>query len=416
MTTTPDTFIKPPETDVTVEDLIARAIELRPRLREEQAAVEERGTYSPEMHELFKQAGFYRIMQPKRWGGFELGVKDFLRVMIEIARGCPGTGWCLTLAAGHQMHISGFFGEEAQIAAFGEDGHFAAPYRPMPEGTAERVPGGWKVNGKWNYCSGAPYSTHAILGARLLADDAPHPVGQFVIARDQWELLPGWADSVLGMRGSGSNSIRIVDGFVPDHSMIFGAGMNELPKGATSPGYVLHGNPTLACIPRGYGGMELAAVLTGAALAAQDEYEDLLINKKTFGPKPQPRVMAPEYQKAYCKAIAKIEAAHATLLSGAERYQSACQDAIAEGESGAWSTEIAKLDLITHEVTFDLLWEAVELLFSTSGSSEGARNGSRIQRYYRDMSMARTNVYTKTPLSEGAYLAARFNIPELAAI
>ena len=86
-----------PEPDLTPKQMIARATALIPQLRAEQDEADERGTYSPAMHETFVAAGFYRITQPKMFGGYEFDLGTFYRVMLEIARGHPGVGWCLGL-------------------------------------------------------------------------------------------------------------------------------------------------------------------------------------------------------------------------------------------------------------------------------------------------------------------------------
>src|SRR6185312_10887707 len=60
-----------------LEALLTAARDLRPRLRAEQAETEERGVYSPEMHQAFVEAGFFRVLLPKKLGGFELGIEAF---------------------------------------------------------------------------------------------------------------------------------------------------------------------------------------------------------------------------------------------------------------------------------------------------------------------------------------------------
>src|SRR5262249_6597044 len=82
---------------VTPDELVARADALRPRLLEEQAATEERGYYSEELHDAFREAGFYRIFVPRSYGGLELDVPTFYRVIASVSRGCPSTGWMLAL-------------------------------------------------------------------------------------------------------------------------------------------------------------------------------------------------------------------------------------------------------------------------------------------------------------------------------
>ena len=79
--------IAAPEPDLTGADLIGRAAALREQLLAEQDATEERGSYSAQMHETFRQAGFYRTLLPRRFGGYEFDVPTFIRMIIEIARG-----------------------------------------------------------------------------------------------------------------------------------------------------------------------------------------------------------------------------------------------------------------------------------------------------------------------------------------
>ena len=51
----------------------------------------ERGRYSEEIHEEFRRAGFYRCLQPRRYGGYEFDVGTFYAVVREISCGCPST-------------------------------------------------------------------------------------------------------------------------------------------------------------------------------------------------------------------------------------------------------------------------------------------------------------------------------------
>jgi 3-hydroxy-9,10-secoandrosta-1,3,5(10)-triene-9,17-dione monooxygenase len=115
----------------TVAELVARADELRPRLVGLQAETEQRTYYSEEIHREFLDAGFYRMLVPKRYHGFELDLGSFWRVIIALARGCPSTAWCLCLAAGHALQTGELFEEEVQAELFG-DGHFLCPAVAAP--------------------------------------------------------------------------------------------------------------------------------------------------------------------------------------------------------------------------------------------------------------------------------------------
>src|ERR1700734_4265563 len=140
-----------PEPALTPDKMLARARALQPLLREEQDATERRGAYSPSLHEEFRKAGFYRCLQPRRFGGYEFDFKTYYRIGIELSRGDPSSGWCLIVGAGHSLMLGSFFDEQAQAEGFGPDGEFSAPSVAAPTGTATPADGGWLVRGKWGY-------------------------------------------------------------------------------------------------------------------------------------------------------------------------------------------------------------------------------------------------------------------------
>jgi 3-hydroxy-9,10-secoandrosta-1,3,5(10)-triene-9,17-dione monooxygenase len=385
-----DVTIAPPEPDLRPEELVARAAAMREHLRDEQAATEDRGTFSPETHEMFRAAGFYRTLLPRRFGGYEFDVTTFVRMVIEVARGCPGSGWCLCLAAGHGLQLGGLFNEKAQVDALGPDGEFSAPMRGIPMGTATRVPGGgWEINGTWDYCSGSPYSTHAIVAVRLVVDGAPAGEGLTLVPRKGWILMDDWRHRAFGMRGSGSNSISVEGTVVPDECVVRGS-LLQFDGGLETPGYELHGNPMYAGHPMGYLQLEITSVLVGCAYAALDEYERIIGSKRMPGPNPVTRSAHHDFQRHWGVAAGKIRAAEEVLLGMSAYYLELCREAVDGGRR--FDTErLMSINASTHHAV-NLAWEAVELLFRTSGTSEGGTNGSRMQRYYRDISTARTNV------------------------
>ena len=95
-----------PEPDLTPEELIKRAAALKLSIRETQNDDDARGCHSEAMEMEFRKAGFYRILQPKMFGGYEFDYPTFYRVMLEIASGNPGVAWCLSLAATHGLLIA----------------------------------------------------------------------------------------------------------------------------------------------------------------------------------------------------------------------------------------------------------------------------------------------------------------------
>lgn len=126
----------------------------------ERQAETERLTYYPEAtHKEFLDAGFYRILVPKRYGGYEFDLTTFWRVIIALARGCPSSAWCFGLAARHALMAGPLFEDDVQQELFG-DGNFVCAAVAAPAGVATRTPEGWELTSTHPYASGAPYPTH----------------------------------------------------------------------------------------------------------------------------------------------------------------------------------------------------------------------------------------------------------------
>jgi hypothetical protein len=70
-------FIRAPEPDLTPEEFIKLARDLKPTLKSQQDESDVRGTYSQELHDTFRKAGFYRALQPRMFGGYEFDLPTF---------------------------------------------------------------------------------------------------------------------------------------------------------------------------------------------------------------------------------------------------------------------------------------------------------------------------------------------------
>ena len=106
---------------------------LRPLLVEQSAETEARRYYSEEIHRAFEDAGFYRSLIPHRYGGLELDMTNWLRLIAELAHGDIQAAWGFTLAAGHALQVASFWEERAQDEMFG-NGDFRAASVAAPIG------------------------------------------------------------------------------------------------------------------------------------------------------------------------------------------------------------------------------------------------------------------------------------------
>jgi 3-hydroxy-9,10-secoandrosta-1,3,5(10)-triene-9,17-dione monooxygenase len=373
----------PPEPGLTPADVIARAEAIAPTLVSRQAETEERTFYGLDTHEQFRKAGFYRILVPRRYGGYEFGMDTFMKVVMTLTHGCPSTGWMYCLGAAHATAVATLFNEQAQDEVFAA-GEFICPATVAPSGTAERVDGGWRLTGTWSYCSGSPYANHFV-GHTLVPGPDGHPTPMMFIApRSQWRRLDDWGKT-LGLRGSGSHSIQMENGFVPDHCTI-DTHLSQVDVTKGTPGLELHGNPEYAGGQLSFMVLEDAALAVGMAKGALDAYGDLMSTRNTMFPPIQPRTEDPDYQLRYGEAAGLIATAEAATLNAIQQWQ----DTAAQGPAAVTKEKELKIAAICHEVC-GLAWHAVaDHLFPTAGSS-AVRRGERIERVWRDLSMLHTH-------------------------
>ena len=388
---TPPTALAAPEPDLTPQELIARAAALKPLLREQQAENDERGFYSQELHEAFLNAGLYRTLQPRLFGGYEFDIPTFYRAMLEISHGHPSAGWCLTLCASHPFLIASHWSEQAQRELFGADGHFAAPHRVPPQGVLTPVDGGYRLTGQWDFCSGIPYSTHLICGARLEIPGGPPEIFCVAVPRASLRILDDWGgDRTLGMRASGSNSVEIKDAFIPRHYAVPMQGLftraEDMLNG--TPGTRLHGNPMYLGRVAGPYHMSLITPVIGAAKAALDEYQEIIRTKKTTFPPIVPRAEHEDFQRAFGQATILADAAENLMIRGGEVYMDMCQRWAADGTLISAEQNLRLWAML--QQAGRMACDAVELLFKTAGTSV-TRKGSRMERYLRDTQMYRVH-------------------------
>ena len=382
--------IAQPEPGLRPEVLVERARALIPLLREQQEQNDRRGYYSDDIHRAFLAGGFYRILQPKLFGGYEFDYPTFIRVILELARGHPSTAWCYTLASSHVFLFASHWPEQAQVEIFGEHGDVRVCQRATPAGTITAVDDGYEIDGVFGFCSGAPVATHMIGSSVLQEGEGPPRTVSFIVPREKFEILPDWGgEASLGMQGSGSNSIRLNRVWVPAHHVASAdVMMSSLPFNEGTPGTRLHGNPMYIGVAAGAFLTEFGAITTGAARAALEEYERLL--DVTPIPRGGGRVRRsdPEAWRVLGKAMNLADAAEAVTMAAVGAYTEQCDRWARDGTPIA-AADTLKLWGMSQEAS-QLACRAVDMLFETAGP-RAALGGQRMQRYFRDIQMYRVH-------------------------
>jgi 3-hydroxy-9,10-secoandrosta-1,3,5(10)-triene-9,17-dione monooxygenase len=375
------------------EWLIAQAAEISADLRKQQDEADARGCYTEAVHRRLLDGGFYRILQPRMFGGLGTDCETYIRVIIELSRGHPASGWCYTLASSHALVAASVFSEETQRELFGPDGDFRAAYAAGPAGVPsfERREGGYLVSGVWPFASGIPVSTHFLGGATIPDSTGALTAIVFVVPRSSITLLDDWGgDAAMGMQGSGSNSVRVQEVFVADRciapSPIGQLSTEGLPDG--TPGTRLHREGLFLGIVFGWFSCEFAAILTGTAQAACEEFERQLRAKPSLFNPGRTRMHEPELQRIYGEALCRTDAAQQLTLAATRLHVRQCDGWMKEGIA-ITATDTMRVWAVSRDACRSAC-EAVEMLFRSIGAS-AVRRGDRLQRYFRDAQMYRVH-------------------------
>lgn len=199
------------------EELIARARAMIPTLKSRAARCVADRDVPAESFREFHEAGFFRILQPKRWGGYEMHPNVFFEVQKALAEGCMSTGWTFGVVGCHPYEMA-LFHDQAQQDVWGEDTTTLTSSSYQPVGKVTHVDGGFRLSGRWGFSTGSVHCQWVILGAIVPPKnegDAPDmrafllPRSDYTIDRDAWH--------VFGLQGTGSHDIIVDDVFVPEY-------------------------------------------------------------------------------------------------------------------------------------------------------------------------------------------------------
>ncbi|CAE6957742.1 PFAM Acyl-CoA dehydrogenase type 2 domain (plasmid) [Vibrio sp. B1REV9] len=197
-------------------DLIEKAEALIPKLRERAHQAELDGKVPSESVADIEAAGLFRVLQPKRWGGYELDPRVFYRIQMTLAKGCMSTAWIYGVIGVHNWQLP-LFPEQAQQDVWQNDSSTLIASTYMPVGNAEQVEGGYQFSGRWGFSSGCEHCEWIFLGALLPKEDGSGDLehATFLLPKSDFQIEKNW--DVHGLRATGSHDIVVDNVFVPAH-------------------------------------------------------------------------------------------------------------------------------------------------------------------------------------------------------
>ena len=354
----------------TTLDLEDRARSLIPYIRRNQMRINAARSIPEDVFTRLKEAGLLGLIRPRRYGGLELGPDAVLRVGAILGQGDGSTAWVYVVLTSHD-HLVGLYPESVHEAVW-TSRHPACASSYIPTGTAVRIDGGYRVSGKWSFCSGIDHSDWLIVGAVTSASAASPPgLHILLLPKSDVEVIDDW--EVLGLCGTGSKSVQVRDQFVPDVRVL----RNEDVMAGRTPGGTVHSSALYRSSIWPLFGFSILAPATGIVRGAYEALiaeatERLRAGEPAFTAKKAP------LQMRLAEVGACLDAAELLFERG---IQETC-GRIMRGEP--LTAELRVRNRRDQAFVGRLCRQAMDLLMGATGG-RGIRQENSIQRALRDV-------------------------------
>lgn len=378
------------------KELVRRAGELRPLLDRNSLQTQADRRVVDENIEAIRAAGLLRITVPKRYGGLETDMRTFLDVGRELGMGCGSSAWVATL-----MNIcswfAGYGGEQMQDDIWGAnpDARLAGVF--APSATSVKVDGGLRVTGKWAWASGCLHSDWAFVGVPVV-DAAGNQIDQGFATIPMSEVTIEDTWYVVGMQGTGSNTIVANDVFIPDHRIVSVPALIGGQAPTPFKDEKLYRSAFIPVAALGLVGPQLG--LASRALEYVREKARTRGVSYTFYDR---QMDSPSFQLGLAEATSLLDLAHLIAYRACEDIDTAA----AEG-SGLTYLERARVKMDVGKA-ITLAREAIDTLISIHGAGSFAE-GSLMQRLWRDCETAGRHAVISPSISAEVYGKALLGI------
>ncbi|MFD7642741.1 acyl-CoA dehydrogenase family protein [Kitasatospora sp. NPDC059795] len=208
-------------------EILRRARQIAPVLRAKAPEIEANRTLPADVVELLRGTGVFRMCFAREWGGPELTSPEQLAVVEALAYGDASAAWCGVIGA--NSGLLGNFLHRSVVKDVYPSLDLVTAGVLAPAGRAERVPGGFRLSGRWSFGSGIKHSDWVTSGAFLFENGEPwaepgsphaHDSRQFLVPRSAVEVVENW--DTTGLCGTGSCDYTMTDVFVPEeHTFTF---------------------------------------------------------------------------------------------------------------------------------------------------------------------------------------------------
>jgi alkylation response protein AidB-like acyl-CoA dehydrogenase len=374
--------LKPAVSRPSIDELIARAKDIGRLARDCAEQTERERTVPAALVAKMKEAGLFRILQPRIYGGYEYDFDVMVPVVAAVAAGCGSAGWVFSLGIVHQW-LAAQFPKQAQDEVWADQDAIAAGSYP-PVGKAVPVSGGYRLSGVWSFTSGCDHMQWLFFGGMIppKSEGAPPTPAFFLVRQSEVRFEDNWY--TMGLAGTGSKNTIIEDLFVPEHRVV---PFLDLLVGKT-PGAALHDNPLyrqamLSALP-----FTLVSPVLGMAEGALADFTDMAKVRATRGAVAGGNNRMAEFatiQTRVAEATGSIQSARLLILDSLAKALAAAR------EGRQTEMDIRLNNRLAQAFSVRLLVQAVDALFLASGG-QGIFTSKPLQRTWRDAHAAAVHV------------------------
>ena len=325
-----------------------------------------------------EETGFFRLLQPRRFDGYEADPVTFYTAVRDIASACGSTGWVSSVVGVHPWQVA-LFSDEAQQAVWGSDTATRLSSSYAPTGKATRTEGGYRLSGRWSFSSGCDHCSWVLLGALVFQEDGQVvDFKTFMVPRESYVIHDVW--HTVGLRGTGSNDIVVDAVFVPEG---FTLSMGDTGR-CFGPGQE-HNTSDLYKLPfHSVFTSTITTPIIGMARGAYAEHVEMQTKRVRASYIGEKASLDPFAAVRVARASSDIDAAWA-LLMGNLREQMAL---VAAGEKIPLELRLrVRRDQV---LGTQRCIDAIDVLFESSGGRALAE-GSYLQRAWRDAHAGRVH-------------------------
>ncbi|GAC1384873.1 MAG: flavin-dependent monooxygenase [Marmoricola sp.] len=362
----------------TGQDVLDGVRDLLPTFRE-RADEAERLRQVPEASvKDLEETGFFRMLQPKRYGGLETDPVDFFTAVRDIASADGSTGWISSVLGVHPWQV-GLFADEAQQAVWGTDESTRLSSSYAPTGKAQVADGGYLLSGRWSFSSGSAHASWVLLGGLVFnADGNVIDFKTFMVPRDKYEIVDMW--NVVGLRGTGSNDIVVEETFIPE---AFTLSMGETGQ-CKGPGQAVNTSDLYKLPFHSLFTSTITSPIIGMATGAYNEHVEMQQKRVRAAYLGEKASSDPFAAVRIAKASSEIDASWALLMNNIREEQAY----VARGEKIPLSLRlrVRRDQVLGTQRAID----AIDALFEASGGRALAE-GTYLQRAWRDAHAGRVH-------------------------